>query len=122
SSKPPKIDKSRVPEVKEEDIEEKFIRGWGPGGQSINKTSSAVYLRHIPTGITVKCQKHRAQHQNRKEARLLLQVKWDEVLNGEDSVVAQQKRLLEAKSVKRMSKAKKRRQLQAEWKQSLRND
>lgn len=50
SSKTQKIDKSRVPEIAEKDLEEKFIRGWGPGGQSINKTSSAVYLKHLPSG------------------------------------------------------------------------
>ncbi|KAA0203996.1 hypothetical protein HAZT_HAZT007790 [Hyalella azteca] len=119
SNKPPKIDRSRVPELREEDLEEKFICGWGPGGQSINKTASAVYLRNIPSGLFVKCQTYRAQHQNRKEARLLLQEKLDMLMNGEDSVVAQKRRLLEAKSSRRENKSKKRRQLQAAWKQSL---
>lgn len=43
-------------ELKDGDLEETFIHGWGPGGQAINKTANCVRLKHIPTGITVKCQ------------------------------------------------------------------
>ena len=52
------------------DIEEKFIRGSGPGGQKINKTSSTVWLRHRPTGIEVRCQAERSQAANRDRAWL----------------------------------------------------
>lgn len=38
------------------DLEENFICGWGPGGQKINKTQNCVFLKHIPTGLSVKCQ------------------------------------------------------------------
>jgi len=55
--------------VLEEDIEEKFIRSAGHGGQKVNKTSSCVYLKHIPTGIEVKCMKERSQSVNRFIAR-----------------------------------------------------
>jgi protein subunit release factor B len=55
--------------VKEEDILEKFILGSGSGGQKINKTSSCVYLKHLPTGIEVKCQKDRSRAMNRFLAR-----------------------------------------------------
>ena len=58
--------------LREEDIIEKFIRSQGPGGQHVNKTSSCVYLKHIPTGIEVKCQKERSQALNRYIARKLL--------------------------------------------------
>jgi len=51
--------------VKEDDLEERFIRSSGPGGQKVNKTSSCVFLRHIPTDITVKYQKERSQSLNR---------------------------------------------------------
>jgi len=55
--------------VREEDIEEKFIRSSGSGGQKVNKTSTCVYLRHIPTGIEVKCMMERSQSLNRFLAR-----------------------------------------------------
>jgi protein subunit release factor B len=55
--------------VREEDIEEKFIRSSGSGGQKVNKTSTCVYLRHIPTGIEVKCMRERSQPLNRFLAR-----------------------------------------------------
>jgi len=47
------------------DVEEKFVRGGGSGGQKINKTSSAVQLKHLPTGIVIKYQKHRERSMNR---------------------------------------------------------
>ena len=55
--------------IGERDIEEKFIRSSGSGGQNVNKTSTCVYLRHIPTGIEVKCMKERSQPLNRFLAR-----------------------------------------------------
>ena len=53
----------------ERDLEEKFIRSSGPGGQRVNKTASCVYLRHLPTGLEVKMQKDRSQRLNRYYAR-----------------------------------------------------
>lgn len=47
------------------EVEERFVRGSGPGGQKINKTSSTVALRHLPTGIEVRCQQERSQAANR---------------------------------------------------------
>jgi peptide chain release factor len=55
--------------IRDEDLEETFIRGTGAGGQKINKTSSTVVLRHLPTGLEVRCQKERSQSQNRMVAR-----------------------------------------------------
>ena len=55
--------------IREKDIEEKFVRSSGRGGQKVNKTSTCVYLRHIPTGIEVKCMKERSQSLNRFLAR-----------------------------------------------------
>jgi protein subunit release factor B len=53
----------------EADLIEKFILGSGSGGQKINKTSSCVYLKHIPSGIEVKCQQDRSRELNRYLAR-----------------------------------------------------
>jgi protein subunit release factor B len=55
--------------IREEDLLEKFVLGSGPGGQKVNKTASAVYLKHLPTGIEVKCSKERSQDLNRFFAR-----------------------------------------------------
>src|SRR5215207_9776783 len=54
--------------VRVSDIEERFVRGAGPGGQKINKTSSTVWLRHGPTGLEVRCQRERSQAANRELA------------------------------------------------------
>src|SRR6266699_2374277 len=50
------------------DVEERFVRGTGPGGQKINKTSSTVWLRHRPSGVEVRCQRERSQAANRELA------------------------------------------------------
>jgi peptide chain release factor len=55
--------------IKEQDIEEKFVRSSGPGGQNVNKTSSCVQLRHIPSGLEIKMQQDRTQRLNRYYAR-----------------------------------------------------
>ena len=54
--------------VRIDDVDERFVRGAGPGGQKINKTSSTVWLRHRPTGIEVRCQRERSQAANRELA------------------------------------------------------
>lgn len=51
--------------VRPEEVEERFIRGAGAGGQKINKTSSTVWLRHGPSGLEVRCQRERSQRMNR---------------------------------------------------------
>ena len=70
---PNKKDKlaERMKELKifDEDLEEKFILGSGKGGQKVNKTSSCVALKHIPSGIVIKCQKERSREINRYAAR-----------------------------------------------------
>lgn len=55
--------------IKEDDLIEKFILGSGSGGQKINKTSSCVYIKHLPTGIEIKCQRERSRELNRYYAR-----------------------------------------------------
>ena len=58
--------------IPEGQLEEKFIRSSAPGGQNVNKTSTCVYLKHLPTGLEVKCQVERSQAQNRYFARKIL--------------------------------------------------
>jgi len=59
-------------DLREEDLVERFVRSQGPGGQKVNKTSTAVYLKHLPSGREVKAQSSRSQAHNRYEARKLL--------------------------------------------------
>ncbi|MCC6347346.1 MAG: peptide chain release factor-like protein [Nitrospirales bacterium] len=55
--------------ISEGDLEEKFVRSSGKGGQHVNKTSTCVHLRHLPTGLEVKCMQDRSQSVNRFLAR-----------------------------------------------------
>jgi len=76
------------PKIVESEIEESFLKGSGPGGQKINKTSSAVQLKHLPTGIVVKSQETRSREQNRKLARQILAEKLDYLEKGNQSRTA----------------------------------
>ena len=62
-------DRMQACRLREEDLEESFVRSSGPGGQRVNKTSSCVYLLHKPTGLEVKMQRTRTQRLNRFYAR-----------------------------------------------------
>jgi peptide chain release factor 1 len=65
-------------EIRDEDLEIETMRSSGPGGQSVNKTSSAVRMKHLPTGITVSMQDEKSQHRNREKARRILTARvWD---------------------------------------------
>jgi protein subunit release factor B len=68
--------------VKESDFQESFIRSSGPGGQKVNKSSSCVYLVHLPTNLSVKCQRERSQSLNRFLARRLLLDKIERLQKG----------------------------------------
>lgn len=92
--------------IPDEEIEENFLKGSGPGGQKINKTSSAVQLKHLPTGIVVKCQDTRSRSQNRKTARRMLGERVEELELGEQSRTAIKAR---EKSRKKASADKKKR-------------
>ena len=85
--------------VREEDIAERFIRAQGPGGQNVNKVSTCVYLRHLLTGIEVKCQQERSQAQTRYCARQILLKKIEGVILGKLS--EEQKRIEKIRRQKR---------------------
>lgn len=113
-TKPPRtrpVGRLALPELREEDLAESFVRGSGPGGQKINKTSSRVVLVHVPTQIRVECQETRSLHQNRKLARRRLQLKLDEHLNGSQSVERVKASIASAKKgrAKARSRARQRR-------------
>ncbi|XP_071551689.1 uncharacterized protein [Panulirus ornatus] len=112
-----KIDKSRVPVLDENDLDESFIRGSGPGGQSVNKTSSACMLKHIPTGIVVKCHENRSLHRNRMKARQMMVNKLDSHFNGDMSVAAQLKKISDMKNTKAKQKSWKREMMKKTWKE-----
>lgn len=85
----------------EKDFEEKFVRSSGSGGQKVNKTSTCVYLKHIPTGLAVKVQKSRSQGLNRFYARRQLCELLENKMLGKDSP--------EAKRIEKTRKQKDRR-------------
>jgi peptide chain release factor len=86
--------------VREEDIIENFIRSGGPGGQNVNKTSTCVYLKHLPTGLEVKCQEQRSQLLNRSLARHILLSKIEQKLRQD----ILQKQSFKAKVIRRNRK------------------
>jgi protein subunit release factor B len=90
--------------IREEDLVEKFILGSGSGGQKINKTSSCVYLKHLPTGIEIKCQQERSRELNRLYARRELCEKLEEKLFQEKS-----KRQQEIEKIRRQKRRRSRR-------------
>ncbi len=105
---PEVLEKAKKLKVFAEDIEEKFIRGGGSGGQKINKTSSCVWLKHLPSGTEVKCQKHREREKNRMSAYKLLINKIETEKMGKESA--------EAKRIFKIKKQKKRRSRKAKEK------
>ena len=68
--------------IREKDLLEKFVRGSGSGGQKINKTSNCVFLKHLPTGVCIKCQIDRSREMNRFLARRELCDQLDAIRQG----------------------------------------
>ena len=93
--------------VFEEDLEETFILGGGPGGQKTNKTSSVVRLLHLPSGIAVKCGETRSRETNRMLARRAVAEKILERERGEKSRAKK-----EAEKIRRQKRRRSRRQKQ----------
>ncbi|KZS07130.1 putative Protein peptide chain release factor [Daphnia magna] len=110
------FDHSKVPLLNTEDLEEEFVRGSGPGGQAVNKTSNAVILRHKPSGLIVKCHQTRSLARNRELAREILTQKLDQIINGENSLEAQKQRVLKIKSKESSRRSEKLKELKEKWK------
>jgi protein subunit release factor B len=85
--------------VREDDLLEKFVRSSGPGGQNVNKTSTAVYIKHLPTGIEVRSQEARSQGLNRYSARKKLAELLEARVKG--VATAKEKAIFKARKQKR---------------------
>ena len=94
--------------IQEEDLIEKFILGSGKGGQKINKTSSCVSLKHLPSGIVVKCQRERSRELNRLYARRELCDRMEEILF--------QKKSAKREAIEKIRRQKRRRSRKAQEK------
>ncbi|MFA6418692.1 MAG: peptide chain release factor-like protein [Candidatus Margulisiibacteriota bacterium] len=92
--------------INEADVEERFIRSGGPGGQNVNKVSSGVYLKHQPTGIEVKMTQERSQSMNRYRAWKLLADKVEEKILGLKSARQQAIEKIRRQKRKRSRRAK----------------
>jgi len=100
------LEKAKKLAIFPNDIEEKFIRGSGAGGQKINKTNSCVWLRHLPTGTEVKVQDHRERVANRKSAYRLLIDKIEHEVLGRKSERMKKIHKLQKQKKRRSRKAK----------------
>ena len=85
--------------IREGDLEERFVRSGGPGGQNVNKVATCVWLRHRPSGLEVKVQRERSQAMNRFLARRLLAEKLEAQILGRHS--AEQQRVAKIRRQKR---------------------
>jgi protein subunit release factor B len=108
-------------EIFETDIVEKFVRSSGKGGQKVNKTSTCVYLKHLPSGVEVKCQRERSQAINRFVARRILADKIERMIRGRES--EERKRIEKIRRQKRKrSKRAKEKMLEEKRKQSQKKE
>ncbi|NQU08998.1 MAG: peptide chain release factor-like protein [Candidatus Abyssubacteria bacterium] len=92
--------------IREDDLVEKFIRSRGAGGQNVNKVSTCVYLKHVPTGVEVKIQKERSQAMNRFLARRRLAEKIENMMAGKASEEQQRREKIRRQKRRRSRRAK----------------
>jgi len=91
--------------VREEDLEEHFIRARGRGGQNVNKVSTCVVLRHTPTGLLVRCERERSQALNRFFARRLLLEKLEAQRRGIADAAARERSRIRRQKRRRSRRA-----------------
>ncbi|RCN27104.1 hypothetical protein ANCCAN_27163 [Ancylostoma caninum] len=113
-----KLKDYKFPELKPEDCEQKYISGWGPGGQKVNTAQNAVQLRHIPTGLVVKVHESRLLPKNIDIAFERLKHVLDRHVNGDNCYEEQYKRLQREKE----AKVKKKREMQRKLRKQLEED
>ncbi|MCI4445702.1 MAG: peptide chain release factor-like protein [Candidatus Aminicenantes bacterium] len=92
--------------IKDSILEEKFIRSQGRGGQKVNKSATCVYLKHLPTGLEVKCQRERSQALNRFLARRILVEKLEKMILGKEREELQKIEKIRRQKRKRSRRAK----------------
>ncbi|MCK4909800.1 MAG: peptide chain release factor-like protein [Planctomycetes bacterium] len=92
--------------VRESDLDERFIRSGGRGGQNVNKVATCVYLKHRPTGIEVKCQRERSQSLNRFLARRILVDKVEAMVLGKKSAEQQRREKIRRQKRRRSRRSK----------------
>lgn len=103
--------------IRPEDLEERFVRSGGAGGQNVNKVATCVVLRHLPSGVAVKCQEARTQAMNRFLARRLLCERLEEAREGRASAARQRAEKIRRQKRRRSRRAKQK-MLEAKHRQS----
>lgn len=97
--------------IVDEDLEERFIRAGGPGGQKVNRSATCVYLRHFPTGLEVKMQRERSQALNRYLARRRLCELLETQRSGAGSPEALRRAKIRKQKARRVRRGKQRKVL-----------
>lgn len=92
--------------IREEDLIEQFVRSGGRGGQNVNKVATCVYLKHVPSGLEVKCQQGRTQALNRFLARRTLCERLDALVSGRESEERRRIEKIRRQKRKRSKRAK----------------